>query len=146
LLCLAAATTKGTEILYIDEVKLERGSSATPSVRNRVENTNTLDRKQTHVIPLSLKGVPGKEVAVTNFFLTGSDKRAAAPQPTAMYLSADKKYLYFRFRCTEEQTEKIKCKSTYDNPDWNDDRVELHFSMAGQNLIPNKGYFSINAI
>lgn len=141
----AAATTKGAKILYIDEVKLERGSSATPSIPNRIENSNALDRKNTHVIPLSLNGKPQKELAITNFFQTGIDKKLPAPQPTAMYLSADKKYLYFRFRCTEEHPEKIKCKSTYDNPDWNDDRVELHLSMAGSVVRPSKGYFSINA-
>lgn len=141
----AASTTQGTTKLYIDEVKLERGSSATPSIANRKENISSLNRNSIFVIPFSSNQSAKKELAVTDFFSTETEKITPPPQPTAMYLSADREYLYFRFRCSEENPGKIKCKSAYDTPDWNDDRVELHLSMAGSILRPNKGYFSINA-
>ena len=142
---IAGATAKGVSRIYIDEVKLERGTAATPSIPDRKNLSAALDRKAINLIPLSAGGQPRRELEISSFYQTGLDKSAPAPQKTSMFLSASPDFLFVRFRCEEAHPEKMVCRSVPDNPNWEDDRVELHLSLAGSRLKSSPDYFSINA-
>lgn len=135
--------------LYVDELKIEPGADATAVEPGRTESEEQLHVKgaipsvQTPALDGRL-GDPAWKNALTidNFYLTdGSGK--AAPQRTEVKMMYDDKNIYFGFKCEEKNVNAMKCGSTTERVDWNDDRVEIHANPLG--YAGQSAWFSVNA-
>ncbi len=135
--------------MFVDEVKAEPGKKATPGFPERIPPKT--DLKNVFFIPLITEKLSSPDDPLwqklpkyDRFCLKGKDF-AAPPEKTIFQCAADEENLYFKFHCFLPEMKKLKCYSSREQVNWNDDRVEIHFSPAGESRRSSNFYFSVNA-
>ena len=143
---------KPGQVIYIDEVKIEKGKNATWSEQEKRAASYGYELKN----PTGIEFDPafGKKFAKGDWkgikpfdkFIRISGDAKKAPQKTSLQFAADSKYLYVRFVCEEQNLASMVSKSLPNIPNWDDDRVELHFNFSGMKLRNNVKFFSVNSV
>ena len=143
---------KPGQVMYIDEVKIEKGKNATWSEQDKRTASYGYGLKNPQSIEFDpafdKKFAKGDWSGVKPFdkFIRISGDSKKTPQKTALQLAADSKYLYVRFVCEEQNLNAMVSKSLPNTPNWDDDRVELHFNFSGMKLRNNLKAFSVNSV
>ena len=143
---------KPGQVMYIDEVKIEKGKNASWSEpeKRAVKYGYELKNPESIVLDPAFDKKFAQDdwrgiKAVDKFIRVSGDSKKA-PQKTALQLAADGKYLYVRFVCEEQNLDSMVSKSLPGIPNWADDRVELHLNFSGMKLRNNLKYFSVNSV
>lgn len=142
---------KPGQVMFIDEVKIEKGKNATWSDPEKKTLTAGYQLKNPEEIVFDPEF--GKKFAKDDWsqikafdkFIRTSGDVKKAPQKTWLQFAADKDYLYVRFVCEEQNLSAMKSKSLPNLPVWDDDRVELHFNFSGMKLRNDIKHFSVNS-
>lgn len=143
---------KPGQVLFIDEVKIEKGKNASwsePEVKSLVTNYQLKNPEIIEYNPSFSKNFAKgnwSNVKTINRLIRTSGDSKKTPQKTSLQLVADNKYLYVRFVCEENNLDKMVSKSLPNVPVWDDDRVELHFNFSGLKLRNNIKAFSVNSV